>query len=287
MLLRDSVRTTAYKRAIEKHIKKTDVALDLGCGSGILSLLAAKQGCRKVYAVDRSSVIDDARHAAQHNGLDTRIEFIKGDIHQLKLKEPIDILIQEQIGCFLWDEGVINNMARVKPYLKPDARVIPSKAELYLAPCDYVSDYEHMVAYWSRKRYGLDFSPYVTRHYLQLIKQFVAPSIIRLRDTKTFLHKAKLAYTVDFRKDTAIPQQITAAFNLKSGSHVRGVCGFFKVFLDDDIFFSTAPRASYNHWGQIFIPCVEPKKINKRSALHFTLFPKQESDDWTSHFEFI
>ena len=88
MLLKDSARTQAYKRAIEKNIKKDDLILDLGCGLGILSLLAAKKGCRKVYAVDNSSIIDNAKQIAACNHLDTKIQFIHRDIFQLKLKSP-------------------------------------------------------------------------------------------------------------------------------------------------------------------------------------------------------
>lgn len=69
--------------------------LDVGCGTGVLSMFAAKAGARKVYAVDASSLIDKARRNAEVNGLADRIEFIRGKVEHLQLKEPVDIIVSE------------------------------------------------------------------------------------------------------------------------------------------------------------------------------------------------
>jgi Methyltransferase domain len=62
--------------------------LDLGCGTGILSLMAARAGARKVYAVDRAPILDDARETARRNGLDGRIEFIASTFDDLADSAP-------------------------------------------------------------------------------------------------------------------------------------------------------------------------------------------------------
>ena len=67
-LLSDRVRTLAYRRALEAAVRPDDVVLDLGCGTGIFSMIAARRGCRKVYAVDRSAILDDARETARRTG---------------------------------------------------------------------------------------------------------------------------------------------------------------------------------------------------------------------------
>ena len=43
------------------HVFFTQIVLDVGCGTGILSMFAAKAGCRHVYAIDQSDIIDYAR----------------------------------------------------------------------------------------------------------------------------------------------------------------------------------------------------------------------------------
>jgi protein arginine N-methyltransferase 1 len=47
------------------EVFKDKVVLDVGCGSGILSLFAAKAGAKMVIAVDMSDIIDNAIRIAK------------------------------------------------------------------------------------------------------------------------------------------------------------------------------------------------------------------------------
>lgn len=71
-MLKDEVRTRAYMRAIvdNKHLFKDKVVLDVGCGTGILCMFAAKAGAKKVIGVDMSSIVDQARVIVKDNKLD-------------------------------------------------------------------------------------------------------------------------------------------------------------------------------------------------------------------------
>lgn len=52
-MLKDEVRTRSYRNAIyqNKHQFKDKIVLDIGCGTGILCLFAAKAGAKKVIGV--------------------------------------------------------------------------------------------------------------------------------------------------------------------------------------------------------------------------------------------
>jgi protein arginine N-methyltransferase 3 len=70
-MLKDSVRTDAYRDFIyeNKHLFRDKIVLDVGCGTGILSMFCAKAGAKKVIAVDNSAIIDKARENVFENGL--------------------------------------------------------------------------------------------------------------------------------------------------------------------------------------------------------------------------
>ena len=57
-MLKDEVRTMAYKNAImkNKHLFKDKIVLDIGCGTGILSMFCAKSGAKHVYGIDASGI---------------------------------------------------------------------------------------------------------------------------------------------------------------------------------------------------------------------------------------
>jgi type I protein arginine methyltransferase len=76
------------------------IVLDVGSGTCLLSMFAAKAGAKLVYAVDSSSNICRlAEELIQCNHLDDRIQIINERIEDIeKFDEPIDIIISEWMG---------------------------------------------------------------------------------------------------------------------------------------------------------------------------------------------
>lgn len=84
------VRTEAYRDAILRNapLFKDKVVLDVGCGTGILSMFAARAGAKQVIGVDNSGIIDHAANIVAANGLDGVVTLIQGKIEDVKL--PVD-----------------------------------------------------------------------------------------------------------------------------------------------------------------------------------------------------
>lgn len=105
-MLKDTVRTRTYQAAImrNEHLFKDAAVLDVGCGTGILSMMAAKAGARKVYAIDMSSIATQAKQIVEDNGLSDVVEVMHCKMEDAELPEQVDIIVSEWMGfCLLYE----------------------------------------------------------------------------------------------------------------------------------------------------------------------------------------
>lgn len=77
-MLQDEKRTLAYKDALEgNHDRLKDkIVMDIGAGTGILSIFAARAGAKHVYAIEYSHTAKLARRIVAENGLSDKITVI-------------------------------------------------------------------------------------------------------------------------------------------------------------------------------------------------------------------
>lgn len=78
-MLKDTVRTDSYRDFIyeNKDLFKGKIVLDVGCGTGILSLFCAQAGAKRVWAVDNSDIISFAQENVFRNGMGETITLVK------------------------------------------------------------------------------------------------------------------------------------------------------------------------------------------------------------------
>jgi protein arginine N-methyltransferase 1 len=112
-MLKDEVRTVSYRNSIyqNQHLFKDKVVLDVGCGTGILCMFAAKAGAKMVIGVDMSNIIDQAKIIVKDNKLDDKIILLKGKMEDVVLPvEKVDIIISEWMGYCLLYETMLNTV---------------------------------------------------------------------------------------------------------------------------------------------------------------------------------
>jgi|SRR5450755_4772027 len=119
-MIRDRVRTEAFRRAINAVVRPGDVVLDVGAGSGILSVFAARAGAGSVYAVERTPIAVLAEQLAAANNVAETVKVFHGDVMDIELPEQVDVIVSEWLGGFGIDEGMLAPVIAARDrWLKP------------------------------------------------------------------------------------------------------------------------------------------------------------------------
>jgi predicted RNA methylase len=160
-MLKDEVRTRTYQMAIlnNKHLFENKIVLDVGCGTGILSMFAVQAGAAHVYAVDCSSIIEQAKRIVEDNGMADKITLIQGKMEEIDLPVPkVDLIVSEWMGYFLLYESMLNTVlyARDK-WLAPNGIIFPDKAVMYLCAVEDEQMKYERIDFWEDV-YGFDMS---------------------------------------------------------------------------------------------------------------------------------
>ena len=122
----DRVRTDGFRRAIDSVVRPGDIVLDVGAGTGILSVFAARAGAARVYAVERTAVAALAQELAAANGAAEIVQVIHGDVMDIELPERVDVIVSEWLGGFGIDEGMLVPVIAARDrLLKPGGVMIP------------------------------------------------------------------------------------------------------------------------------------------------------------------
>jgi type I protein arginine methyltransferase len=158
-MLRDRARIDAYRTALEAAITPSTVVLDVGAGLGTFSILAAKLGAARVYAVEAAHVIVVAEEIARVNGVADRIRFIHASAAEVELPERVDVVVSDLAGALPLFEEHLPLIAGLRDrFLKPGGVMIPQRARLLCAPVASAALYASIVEPWHSVP-GVDLGP--------------------------------------------------------------------------------------------------------------------------------
>ena len=130
--------------------------LDIGTGSGILAVAAARAGARHVYAVEATDIAAVAERVFAANGVQDRVTLIAGWSRQIELPEPADLLMSEIIGSEPFEEEILETTLDARRrLLKPGARLIPNTFTLLARPLLHSGGPRRESTRWARRRRAL------------------------------------------------------------------------------------------------------------------------------------
>ncbi|XP_022535776.1 protein arginine N-methyltransferase 2 [Astyanax mexicanus] len=160
-MLSDRPRTETYRQVILSNSTalRGKVVMDLGCGTGIISLFCGRLAePAAVYAVEASAVAEHTERLVKLNGCEGVVTLFKSRAEELNLPSKVDVLVSEWMGNCLLFEFMVESVLCVRDrWLKEGGMMWPSSATLSLVPCQADDDYSQKVEFWENL-YGLDYS---------------------------------------------------------------------------------------------------------------------------------
>jgi predicted RNA methylase len=254
-MLADQERNDAFEKAIKRAVKPDSVVLDIGTGSGLLSMMAAKYGAKQVYTCEASSHIAEvAEKIIEKNGFKEKVSLFNlkstqlTQLTQKELTKKPNLIVAE-----IFDAGLIGEMAipsfrhALKELCADNCQVIPAKAQimgrlLHLPSAASVNPMKSIS--------GFDLSPF---DQFRVPKEYISEDL-KLSHHK-FLSSAFDMIDFDFMNlGDPIPENSFKSKSLRIEASdtgvLHGVAFWFNLFLDDEIELSSRPERLNNHWGQ-------------------------------------
>lgn len=249
-MIKDRVRTESYQAAIEGNPEdfKDKIVLDIGCGTGILSLFAARAGAKHVIGVDNADIAYYAQEIVKANGYEDKITIIKGKMEEVELPFPkVDIIISEWMGYFLLYESMLDSVlwARDK-YLSPGGKILPDKCRMYLAAIEDQDYKREKETFWDNV-YGFKMNCLTPAVMVEPLVDTINPRVIVSSPCK--IYEFDINHVTKEELDFCVQYSLT--MNRKDKIH--GIVGWFDIEfgnLNNVVHFSTGPRAEYTHWKQ-------------------------------------
>jgi protein-L-isoaspartate O-methyltransferase len=272
-MVSDRPRTRAFCEAIKESVRPSDVVLDIGTGTGLLAMVSARAGARRVYAIDQAHVTQAAANLVKANGLSEVVRVLRGGAADLRLDEKVSLIVSEWLGNFAFVEDMLTDLVAARDAnLKKRGRMLPSHVAVCLAPMDDAVLYEQEgPGFWRRPVFGLDFGPLESQEQEQgrAVQLRIEPGGL-LAEGQELVH---LDLATAAAEDAWTEGEIE--FTARRDGVLNVFAGWFVVRLSPRIVLDTGPGDPETHWAQTYLP-FPPRPLRKGAKLRVRFWLERE-----------
>ena len=281
-LIADKVRNDAFYAALKKVIKPGEtVVADIGAGTGLLGLMAAKLGAKTVYLYEAAEVAGVAAAILKANRAKNCHLM---PCHSTEMQDPpqADVVVSETLGNYALEENIIATLADArKRFLKRGGVIIPSAIQQSVAPVIAPRLHQELTV-WDKIGNGID---------LTAARQMSLNNVYVRTLKSAELLEAKVWDEVDLTRETRSARKGEVTWALAKPATVYGFAVWWSLELVPGVTLSTAPDAPPTHWEQLYFPLEQPLHLKARESLLASLRSRSSEAEgthlaWTAvHFD--
>jgi protein arginine N-methyltransferase 7 len=272
-MVRDHARHAAIEAAMKRVIKPGARVLEIGTGTGLFAMMAARAGAAEVVTCDSNPVVAAAAsEIISRNGYSDRVRVIAKSSADLQvgvdLAEPADVLIWDTLGSSMIGAGALPLLETAyRRLLRPGAPAIPARGSIVVA----LAEYERAARWRMETVEGFDLSPFnrlaATSHVLNVDDERLA-----LRSEPAEL------FSFDFQSGGPFPEGRASVELSSTGGSVNGIAQWLRFELDGEGTYENYPgRLATSVFNVVFYPRKDkvnmaPGAVMKVSGSHDRLW---------------
>ncbi|HEU0078353.1 MAG TPA: 50S ribosomal protein L11 methyltransferase [Longimicrobiaceae bacterium] len=286
-MLNDRGRTSRFIRAVEEVVRPGDVVVDLGTGTGILAMAAARAGAKRVYAIEAGPIAGVAKQLFAANGFGRRITLLDQHSTEVELPTRADVLITETFGHGALSEQVLEAVVDARRrLLKRNARTVPGSLRIFGIPVSMPEETRGEYVFtpagleqW-KAWYGIDFGALGATNRDALLTHWLDASHARRWPS---LAEPALLAEIDLAAldDAAVHGQ--ADVTAREEGTLSGLVLYFDLALSPSVSHSTDPRhaAPDNHWLNPVYLFVEPMELRRGETVRISYrYDPADKEEW-------
>lgn len=266
-MLADAKRNDAFEKSINKTVDKKSRVLDIGTGSGLLSMMAARSGAESVLACEVNPEISKvAERIIEANDFKKKITVVNKRSDHMEEGQDytgrFNVIVSEILDSGGLGEGVLPSLRDAKREMgTTDVKIIPAgislKAQLIEIP----------------KLHQVNPVKNISGFDLSIFDDF------RVSDTYTPVNLGNQDYTVlsdvfalraydfynihDHEIDFDNPEVDTLEIEAIKDGQIQAIAFWFDLHMDEEDTYSSGPGGELDHWLQAVYFFETPRNVSK------------------------
>jgi len=267
-MMNEDTRNFAYRDAIRALVRPGDHVLEIGTGAGLLAMLAAEAGARKVTTCEMVHVVaEEAARIVQRNGFADRVTVLSKKSTDIvigqDLDEKADLLVSEILANDFVGEGVLPSLLDAKArLLKPGARVLPATGAMM-----------GVLVGGPDVRYLLELGD-VCGFDMRSFTRFKpwSQSVPQAIDYEAYSDDVALV-TYDFNDDRTLrPANGAIDINVTAPGRCYGVLQWIRIELSPGISYENHPKTTQSVWNKVLYAFPEPFDVSPGERVRVQLW---------------